>query len=106
MTRYKRRATRNETMQELIAEVRALRADVAMLRAERVQVVPMPYPQPYPVYPHPVQPYRPWNPSLWTSTIIGSAQGLTNVLSSTSTDLTFGSGASDATTVIAYNAGD
>jgi hypothetical protein len=98
MTRYKRRATRNETMQELVAEVRALRADVAMLRAERVQIVPMPYPQPYlqpyPVYPQPnlLNPY--YKPYYGT------------VTSGTSGSLTIEGGVSDTTNVIAYQSGD
>jgi hypothetical protein len=95
MTRYKRRATRHETMQELIAEVRALRAEVAYLSASRVQVVPMPYP----VYPQPVpvQPsYNPLYPRYWNTTTIRG----------TASDLTIGSGVSDATTMIAYQSGD
>lgn len=64
-TRYRRTRT-DRAITELTAEVRALRAEVAVLSAQQVQIVPYPYPQPYPIYPQPytppLNPWQPWYP--------------------------------------------
>ena len=70
-TRY-RRTRAQHALDELLNEVRALRAEVACLRANQVQIVPYPYP----VYPQP-QPINPWRPTwTWTS---GTTIPLTNL---------------------------
>jgi hypothetical protein len=71
-TTHYRRNRQDRALRELIAEVRALRAEIAVRPYQPAQIVPMPYPvYPYPC-PQPITPYNPYRPPYvpyWTTTI-------------------------------------